>query len=112
MLPSDFLKMLWQRCYNRATQQGDKCIGHLTLLPRTKGGNMGLKISAPATDTSLHLAEAANGSIDLCAVTPDGKTVKVMNFAGGAKVTRYQSVPASFILPVNRSGRVRVALYR
>jgi hypothetical protein len=78
-----------------------------------EGGDRMLKISNASTETTLSLeAGAEAGTIDLIARTPQGKTVPLMNFKEGGKVTRYASVPAGFALPVTRSGRVRVVLYR
>lgn len=81
-----------------------------------KGGGdfMALKIrNAASQDTELYLENAAsNRGIDLVAKLPSGKTVSLMNFTAGGKVTRYAGVPTDFAIPTTRSGRVRVVLYR
>jgi hypothetical protein len=81
---------------------------------KLKGGDsMALKIrNAASQDTELYLENAAAGGIDLVAKTPTGKTVSLMNFRSGGKITRYAGVSADFALPTTRSGRVRVVLYR
>jgi hypothetical protein len=72
-----------------------------------------LKIASATADTSLYLEIGAEaGTVDLIARTPAGKTIPLMNFKEGGKVTRYAGVPSGFALPVTRSGRVRVVLYR